>query len=73
MDELAQEYHGLTDVVYHIDWECPSGRQIPPDWLVLGRGGLLLCPTCRARSAAHPPSGPYVVPSSTDDSHRGAQ
>jgi hypothetical protein len=66
MDEFAQVYHGLTDAVYHIDLRCPIGRQIPAEWVILGRGDLLLCPTCRARLEARPPGGPLAAARSAD-------
>jgi hypothetical protein len=69
MDEFAQVYHGLTDPVYHIDLRCPVGRQIPPEWVILGPGDRALCPTCRARLEARPPGGPPPVAPSAD--HEG--
>lgn len=55
MQAQLDYYHGRTEVVHHSDPDCPRGRQIPPEWKVVGTGGLLLCPICRARRAARPP------------------
>lgn len=55
-------YHARGSAVYHSDPSCPAGRQIPKELMVDGSGGLLWCRTCRARSEAKPPSGPFVAP-----------
>jgi hypothetical protein len=59
MHSSDQAYRVRGGTVYHIDGRCPWGRQIPEDLLVRNRGGLPLCPTCRARTEAKPPSGPF--------------
>jgi hypothetical protein len=58
MHSSDQAYRARGGTVYHIDGKCPVGRQIPQDLLVTNRGGLPLCPACRARKEAKPPSGP---------------
>lgn len=59
MHSSDQVYRARGGTVYHVDRRCPSGRQIPQELLVQNRGGLPLCPTCRARGEAKPPSGPF--------------
>jgi hypothetical protein len=56
-----EPYHARTGAVHHIDPNCPIGRQIPSELMVEDDGGLPLCPTCRIRSEARPPSGPFGV------------
>jgi hypothetical protein len=58
MHSSDQVYRARGGTVYHIDRSCPSGRQIPQELLERNRGGLPLCPACRARKEAKPPSGP---------------
>jgi hypothetical protein len=58
MHSSDQAYRARGGTVYHIDRSCPSGRQIPSELLVQDGGGLPLCPACRARREAKPPSGP---------------
>jgi hypothetical protein len=58
MHSSDQAYRARGGTVYHVDRNCPSGRQIPSELLVQDRGGLPLCPACRARREAKPPSGP---------------
>jgi hypothetical protein len=55
-----EPYRACTGAVHHIDPNCPVGRQIPSELMVEDDGGLPLCPTCRIRSEARPPSGPFV-------------
>jgi hypothetical protein len=62
MQAHPDQYHGRTDAVHHTDPECPRGRQVPPEWKVVGTGGLPLCPVCRARQAARFPSRPHASP-----------
>jgi hypothetical protein len=62
-------YHARGSAVYHSDPSCPAGRQIPTELMVDGSGGLLWCRTCRARSEAKPPSGPFVAPAAPEVSH----
>jgi len=54
-------YHARGSAVYHSDPGCPAGRQIPTELMMEGSGGLLWCRTCRARSEARPPTGPFVA------------
>ena len=72
MEEPERDYHGRTDAVYHTYPDCPRGRQIPSEWKLPGTGGLVLCPTCRARQAARPPSGAPLGPESGPSSDLGA-
>jgi hypothetical protein len=55
-----EPYRARTGAVHHIDPNCPIGRQIPSELILEDDGGLPLCPTCRIRSEARPPSGPLV-------------
>jgi hypothetical protein len=50
-------YRARLGAVHHVNPQCPIGRQIPPDLLLEGAGGLPLCPTCRLRGQARPPTG----------------
>jgi hypothetical protein len=60
MHSSDQVYRARGGTVYHLDPSCPSGRQIPAELLAQDSGGLPLCPACRARREAKPPSGPLL-------------
>jgi hypothetical protein len=49
--QRVEPYHSSNPddpAVYHDHALCPSGRKIPPKWLVPGDGGRPLCEFCRA-------------------------
>jgi hypothetical protein len=50
--DLDVVYRAIAGDVYHTDPHCPVGRRIPPEWRVDDRGGLPVCPACRARHEA---------------------
>lgn len=60
-------YRARVGAVHHTDPNCPIGRQIPAELLVEGAGGLPLCPTCKLRSQARPPSGPFAAAERSED------
>ena len=60
-------YRARIGAVHHTDRGCPIGRQIPAELLVEGAGGLPLCPTCRLRAQARPPSRPSTPPEDRGD------